>query len=149
MIYPDMAGNDLVTFIRERQQQIAKLQQELDEARRALDEEPARVAVTLKRSVTAPSARVALKRGVRPLSASPSGLDALVPKSAAWWAREVIKATGRPIHVNEIFKAIEDRGEKVNRITLISTLHRWHKKKSVFYLAGRNKFGLIEMKGKT
>jgi len=147
MIDCDMAGNDLVAFIRERQAQIAKLQQELEEARRALDEKPSRIVAGLKRAATAPKSRVAVKRGVRPaLHKSPSGLDAIVPKSAAWWAREVIRAAGRPLHVNDLFKAIEGRGEKVNRITLVSALHRWNKKKAVFYLAGRNTFGLIEIK---
>jgi hypothetical protein len=77
-----------------------------------------------------------------------SGSDKLIEGSAASWAADAIRRAGRPLTGPELVKAIDEQGHKVKLTTLVGSLYRWVKKKSVFYLAGANTFGLIELRGK-
>lgn len=70
----------------------------------------------------------------------------LVSGSAAFLAAEAIRAAGRPLHARELVKAIEERGHKIKQTTLVGSLFRWVKKRAIFYRAGKNTFGLIEMR---
>lgn len=76
------------------------------------------------------------------------GSGKLVEGSVASWAADAIRRAGRPLTGPELVRAIEEQGHKVKLTTLVGSLYRWVKKKSVFYLAGANTFGLIEMRGK-
>lgn len=70
----------------------------------------------------------------------------LIAGSSAFLAAEAIRAAGTPMHVRDLVRAIEERGRKINQATLVGSLFRWVKKRSVFYRAGKNTFGLIEMR---
>lgn len=70
----------------------------------------------------------------------------LVAGSAAFLAAEAIRTADRPLHARDLIRAIEARGQKVKGSTLVGALSRWVKRKAVFYRAGKNTFGLIEMR---
>jgi hypothetical protein len=73
--------------------------------------------------------------------------EVLRENSVAAWAAIAIRQAGHPLSGPEMVKAIEEQqGHKVKLTTLVGSLYRWVKKKSVFYLARANTFGLIEMK---
>lgn len=115
-------GNDLLQTIREKQAQIAKLQQELDEARQALSDAPGGPPPSASMSVTR-------QRGAG--------------GNSVQWAADVLRDTNRPLHVNEIIQAIS-RKHRVNvkYATLVSNLVRLVKAEKVFQRMGPNVFGL-------
>jgi hypothetical protein len=132
-------ANDLLAAIRAKQEQIAKLQAELDEAKSLL----------LQRPSAAPPAVFIKRPGRKPRRVK----TALVPDhqvdlprdSVAYWAAEAIRLAGQPLHAHDIVKAIEESGHKVKLATLVGSLSRWVKRKVVFYRAGKNIFGLEDM----
>jgi hypothetical protein len=129
-------ANDLVSVIKAKQAAIARLQGELDEARAILAGNP----VPPKRAE--PVARLGKSRRTKK-----SDEGVLEPGSASYLAAQAIRTAGRPLHANDLVKAIEQHtGKKIKLPTLVGGLSRWVTKKSVFYRAGRNIFGLIEMK---
>jgi hypothetical protein len=134
----------LLAVIRQKQTAIAKLQAELDEARAALGAGSPRLLHPVRR--VPPGIKLPGKaRGHRSVH-SGSGPQAIVPGSAADLAAQAIKAAGRPLHATDLVKAIEQGGRKIKLTTLVGSLSRWVKKRSVFYRARKNTFGLIEMR---
>lgn len=131
--------SDLVALIKAKREQIAKLQAELDEARAAL----AGDARPIHPAPASPSRKPLVKGRVAGRQAEG---QTLTPDSAAYWAAEAIRAAGQPVHARDIIKAVERDGHKVKFVTLVGTLCRWHKKRRIFYRAGKNTFGLIEMR---
>lgn len=140
-------ASDLIGVIKAKQAEIAKLQAELDEARALLAGRPA----PMPRRVPAPvpkarDQRRRLRAEQATLGAETPGMEVLAPDSAAYWAAQAIRAAGRPLHARDLVKAIEHAGHKVKFVTLVGSLSRWVQKRAVFYRAGRNIFGLIEMR---
>lgn len=131
---------NLVENIRAIKAEMARLQGLLDEASRELLDN--RVTVVPKRSVVVASKQ----RREKPTRHSHGSSAELVEGSTAFWAAEAIRQAGKPLHAKELVRAIEEHGHKVKQNTLMGSLFRWVKKKAVFYRAGKNTFGLIEMK---
>ena len=133
-------GHDLnlVENIRAIKAEIARLQGLLSEASVELDRTP---------SVGPRRAAVASKGKATPslIGGNRQALE-LVEGSAAFWAAQAIRSGGRPLHVRDLIKAIEAHGQKVKVSTLVGALSRWVKRKAVFYRAGKNTFGLVEMR---
>jgi len=59
-------------------------------------------------------------------------------------ARDILKAEGKPMHVNEILKRIGKTVDKSNRISLSGSLSAYVRKKTIFKKTGPNIFALIE-----
>lgn len=140
-------ASDLIGVIKAKQAEIAKLQAELDEAQALL---AGRSAPIPRRTPSpAPKARGQHRRHRVEHETSGTetpGTKALAPDSVAYWAAQAIRTAGRPLHAKDLVKAIEQAGHKVKLVTLVGSLSRWVKKRAVFYRAGRNVFGLIEMR---
>lgn len=132
-------GSDLIGIIKEKQAQIAKLQQELEEA----------TAVLLNGNapkVTAHARPQPKKNRVRqqdeqlvPLSGGP-----LKQNSSTGLAFRVLKEGHHPLHVDDIVNKIDKLGFTVNRGTLVGNLSRRVQKKNVFYRDKPNVYGLLE-----
>ncbi len=137
-----MTGRDLnlVENIRTIKAEIARLQGLLSEASAELDG-------TRTPPVGSRRASIASKGKAAPslIGGNRQALE-LVEGSAAFLAAEAIRSAGRPLHARDLIKGIEMRGQKVKEPTLVGALSRWVKRKAVFYRAGKNTFGLIEMR---
>jgi hypothetical protein len=134
---------NLVGNIRAIKAEIARLQGLLDEAgAELLDKSAATPSAASKRAIAASRTRAAAPRLV---GGNHPAME-LVPGSAASLAAEAIRAAGKPLHARPLITAIEGRGQKVKESTLVGALSRWVKRKAVFYRAGKNTFGLIEMR---
>lgn len=130
-----------VEGIRAIKAEIARLQGLLDEAEAELRGKPTPKSATAKRVIIASRSKSAV-----PLVGGHHPAMELVPGSAAFLATEAIRAAGRPLHARDIVRAIGERGQQVKETTLVGALSRWVKRKVVFYRAGKNTFGLLEMK---
>ena len=131
---------NLVGNIRAIKAEIARLQGLLSEASAEL--EGARTPPVGSRRVAAASKDKAVPR----LVGGNHPAYELVAGSAAFLAAEAIRGAGRPLHAHDLVKAIEAREQKVKEPTLVGALSRWVKRKAVFYRAGKNTFGLLEMR---
>lgn len=59
-------------------------------------------------------------------------------------ARDVLKAEGKPMHVNEILHKMGKTTDKSNRISLSGSLAAYVRKKTIFKKTGPNIFTLVE-----
>lgn len=135
--------SDLIAVIKQKQAEIAKLQAELDEARALLGGS----GMFMTPHHGRPLAASKVKGNDRRTAGASDRADAIVSGSAADLAAQAVRAAGHPLHAHEMVKAIEQAtGQKVKLATLVGSLSRWVKKKTMFYRAGRNVFGLIEMR---
>src|SRR4029450_9741779 len=121
-----MAQESLVSLIKAKQAQIAKLHAELEEAKAAL----ARVVDTTVESSVARRNR-SRRRSLKTLEHSPTAHE----------AAKILRAA--PLHVTAIAKAMKRKGARVTIGTLVGTLSRWVRSRSVFYRAQPNVFGLV------
>jgi hypothetical protein len=118
-----MGNADLLRLIREKQEQIAALQQELDEAKKLL------------------SGDLVEMPPPRPRSGRPRGNG----NSSVAWAEAILHERGKPLHVNEIIGRIERRfRQQVRYATLVGNLSRMVKNKKTFHRFGPNVYGLAE-----
>lgn len=147
---------DLVAIIKEKQEAIAKLQEELDAAEALL------TGKTRPRPHVAPSApatppakpkkprRAAKAKRARALRRPARAVKAerpeIVSTSSVGRTVAVLRRAGKPLHVDEIIKQIEAEGAQVNKTTLVGNLSRYVKAKLVFYRAEPSVFGLAEMR---
>src|SRR5438034_4871022 len=131
---------DLIGVIKQKQAEIAKLQAELDEARALLGGGIFMPPHHGRQVVTSKAKAKASERTPR------RSADVIVPGSAAYFAAEAIRAKGHPMHAHDIIKFAEEKGTKIKLTTLVGSLSRWVKRRMVFYRAGRNIFGLVEMR---
>lgn len=125
-----MARTDLVSIIKAKQAQLAKLRAELEEAQTLL--------ASVVRGASAGPPRRVRQRQPRRRSAK-----ALEYSPTANEAAKVLRGAGRPLHATAIVKALRRRGQRVALATLVSTLSRWVKSRSVFYRERPNVFGLM------
>jgi hypothetical protein len=123
-----MAQENLVAIIKAKQAQIAKLSRELDEAKAILS----RVVNTTAESSVARRNR-SRRRSLKTLQHSPTAHE----------AAKILRAAGRPLHVTAIAKAMKRKDASVTIGTLVGTLSRWVRSRSVFYRARPNVFGLV------
>jgi hypothetical protein len=127
-----MTSSDLVSIIKAKQAQMAKLQAELEEAQAqlgAVADGPAPAHRAIRR-------HHARRRSSRMLEHSPTAREAAT----------IIRAAGKPLHATAIATIMKRRGHAVLLATLVSTLSRWVQSRAVFYRAGRNVFGLIGLR---
>jgi hypothetical protein len=71
---------------------------------------------------------------------------ALERSPTAHEAAKVLRAAKHPLHATAIVKDLKRRGHNVALGTLVSTLSRWVRSRSVFYRARPNVFGLISQR---
>ena len=125
-----MARSDLLSIIKGKQAQIARLRAELEEAQALL--------AAIVRDANATPTRRRRQRQPRRRSAK-----ALEYSPTAREAARVLRTAGHPLHATDIGKALKRRGHSIALGTLVSTLSRWVNSRSVFYRARPNVFGLI------
>ena len=70
----------------------------------------------------------------------------LRPGSGVAKARNVIKATGKPLHISEILKALGLPVDKKHRVSLGGSLSGYARRNEIFTRPLPNTFGLIEFK---
>lgn len=123
-----MTGN-LIGSIREKQQRIVALKREiltlegeLREAKAILNQKP-------KHETTRINVR---KRPIR-------------PKSSVWWTQRVLQHAGKPLHIDEIVKRVEEfSGQSTRKSTLVSNLSRYVRMADTFARFEEGTYGLIE-----
>ena len=131
---------DLIGLIKEKQAQIAKLQQELDEARAILSNGSGI-------QVSADHHRPQLKRHRHSTKAGKLvSLDGGPAKqqSSTGLAFRVLKDNHRPLHLDDIVERISKLGYTVNKGTLVGNLARRVLTKNLFYRDKPNVYGLVE-----
>jgi hypothetical protein len=60
-------------------------------------------------------------------------------------ARDILKAEGKPLHVNEILKKMGKNVDKGNRISLSGSISAYARKQMIFKKTGPNIFALVNM----
>lgn len=144
-------GNDLIAVIKAKQAEIAKLQAELDEARALLTGGERIVRPPARPSPAArprPKARTKpLRKPSPPSRAAVVDVEGIMPTGSVAQAVEILREAQKPLYVMEIIKRIEERhGKKVKKDTLVGNLSRYVKAGKLFYRAGPNVYGLLELK---
>ena len=128
-----MLRGNLLSIIKAKQAQMARLRSELEQAQSLL------AAIVRNASTTPmPSARQRQprRRSAKALEYSPTARE----------AAHILRRARRPLHAKDIVKALRRRDHKVALGTLVSTLSRWVRSRSVFYRARPNVFGLISQR---
>jgi hypothetical protein len=69
----------------------------------------------------------------------------LRPGTALAKARDILKDAGKPMHINDLLKAMEKTVDKKNRLSLSGSLSTYVRSGQIFYRPAPNTFGLIEM----
>jgi hypothetical protein len=91
----------------------------------------------------------ALQDSMRLLPKSPSDAEVtLRPGTALDKTREVLKTTGRPMHITEILKALNQPIDKKHKLSLSGSLSTYVRNAQIFTRPAPNTFGLIEMNNK-
>lgn len=70
--------------------------------------------------------------------------QALRPGTDVAKAYEILKATGKPLHVNEIVKRMGKETNKENRISVSGSLSGYARRNYIFTRPAPNTFGLVE-----
>jgi hypothetical protein len=87
----------------------------------------------------------ALQDTMRFLPKEESQEDAsLRPGTALAQARDVLRRTARPMHVNEILKALNRPADKKHRVSLSGSLSNYVRNGQIFTRPAPNTFGLFE-----
>lgn len=58
--------------------------------------------------------------------------------------REILKLSGKPMHISEILKAMGKPVDKKNRLSLSGSLATYARRKEIFVRTAPNTFGLLE-----
>jgi hypothetical protein len=69
----------------------------------------------------------------------------LRPGTALSKTREILKSSGKPMHITEILKALNQPIDKKHRLSLSGSLSTYVRKSVIFNRPAPNTFGLIEM----
>lgn len=69
----------------------------------------------------------------------------LRPGTALSKTREILKSSGKPMHITEILKALNQPIDKKHRLSLSGSLSTYVRKSMIFNRPAPNTFGLIEM----
>jgi hypothetical protein len=75
-----------------------------------------------------------------------NGVDetSLRPGTALAQARDVLRSSGKPMHISEILKALNKPVDKNNRLSLSGSLSSYVRNGQIFNRPAPNTFGLIE-----
>ena len=120
---------DLISAIKEKQQRILDLKREILILESELKEAKSILAEKPKREI----GRVSLRK--RPIR----------PKSSVWWAAKVLQHTGKPIHIDELVKRVEEfSGLTVRKTTLVSNLSRYVRSRDTFVREEEGTYGLAD-----
>lgn len=71
--------------------------------------------------------------------------QSLRPGTALAKARNILKEAGKPMHINDLLKAMEKPVDKKNRLSLSGSLSTYVRSGQIFYRPAPNTFGLIEI----
>lgn len=135
---PMAATNDLIALVRLKQQQITKLQAELDEVRQLLSGHQPQMKPQISKT-----------RQHRPRRPGRPKREKRIETSTAWSA-EILGKVGHPLHADDLVKRIKaDYGREVAKQTLVSSLSRLVKLGERFVRTGPNTFGLVGMEKST
>jgi len=80
-----------------------------------------------------------------PMAQKLTAEQVLRPGSAVAKAREAILKVNKPLHVNEILKAIGRPTDKNSRVSLSGSLSSYAKRGQIFTRPAPNTFGLVEL----
>ncbi len=69
----------------------------------------------------------------------------LRPNSALAKTRDLIKNSGKPLHITEILQLLGKPNDKKNRVSISGTLSSYSRNHKIFIKTGPNTFGLIEL----
>lgn len=123
-----MAG-DLIDAIKDKQQRILELKREIVALEAELREAKAVLGKRPKREVGRVSFRT---RAIR-------------PNSSVWWAQKVLVHTGKPVHIDELVRQIEEFSSfTVQKSTLVSNLSRYVRAQDTFTRTEEGVYGLRE-----
>ncbi|OGQ04803.1 MAG: hypothetical protein A2W61_07170 [Deltaproteobacteria bacterium RIFCSPLOWO2_01_44_7] len=61
-------------------------------------------------------------------------------------ARDIIKSSGKPMHADEILKALGKELTRANKASIVGSLNRYSEEGRTFYKDAPNTFGLLTMK---
>jgi hypothetical protein len=124
--------SDLIAIIREKQEAIAKLQAELDEAKQLL------LGAATIATVAHPAAKVE-RIGTVVRVHGVAGL------SSTAMAASILRDAGHPLHVSDIIRGIQRKfGREVKKDTLVGNISRLINDNKVFTRTGPNFFALRE-----
>jgi hypothetical protein len=73
----------------------------------------------------------------------------LRPGTALARARDVLRNAGRPLHITEILKALNEPTDKKHRLSLSGSLSSYVRSSQIFTRPAPNTFGLMEMEKST
>jgi hypothetical protein len=122
--------NDLVGSIREKQQRIIALRREI----LTLEGELREAKAVLLQKPKHDTARLAVRK--RPIR----------PKSSVWWTQRVLQHAGRPLHIDELVRRVEEFSEKpIRKSTLASNLSRYVRMGDTFTRSEEGTYGLVEL----
>jgi hypothetical protein len=76
---------------------------------------------------------------------SSQGDASLRPGTALSKARDILRSTGKPMHITEILKALNEPVDKKHRLSLSGSLSAYVRNSQIFTRPAPNTFGLIEM----
>src|SRR5262245_56314911 len=133
-------SNDLLAMVREKQEQIAKLQAELDEVRQLLNSNPKPPAPrpTVRRIFPNDHYLPGIATGPRRTARRRKR-----PESSVALATVVVEDHGAPLHVDEMIRRIHTQyGKHVEKQTLVSNLSRLAKAGEGWERTAPNTFGL-------
>jgi hypothetical protein len=71
--------------------------------------------------------------------------QSLRPGTALAKARDVLKESGKPMHINDLLKAMGKLADKKNKLSLSGSLSTYVRNGQIFCRPAPNTFGLIEM----
>lgn len=89
----------------------------------------------------------AIQDSMRLLPKNPSAREdeqTLRPGTALAKTREILKVAGKPMHITEILKALNQPIDKKHRLSLSGSLSTYVRKSQIFNRPAPNTFGLIE-----
>lgn len=122
---------DLLEAIREKQKRLQDLRREivaveaeLREAKAILGERPREIG------------RVGFRK--RPIR----------PRSSVWWAKSALVHAGKPMHIDELVKRVEEfSSQAVRKSTLVSNLSRYVRSRDTFSRPEEGIYGLLDFEG--
>ena len=84
--------------------------------------------------------------GISILHGKAGSRDGIRPDSAVGQAVAVLRDAAKPLHIDEIVKRVTAKGGAPNKASLVSSLHRHAKKRSVFVKTKKpGEFGLLAL----
>jgi hypothetical protein len=145
--------NDLLAMIRDKQSRIAKLQSELDEAKRLLvgGVKEGQSVATDNASQRKPTNRSTTRthKKKQQLPTGPVGQRPIPETSSVGRTIVVLREHGEPLTVPAIIERIQERfHQRVLKETLVGNLSRYVTAGKVFYRPEPSTYGLAEWKGK-